>query len=145
MPGAWYAALVDADGFAGDLVLAGSCYSIIQTPAGRLVRRSAHAEDRPAHFAAQFALSHSCWLVTYPLAGWLGARSGLDVSFYVLTGIATGAALAATRLWPSADPAEIAHVHEGLDPGHPHMRQRPAQPHSHAFVIDDEHPRWPKH
>ena len=40
-------------------------------------RRSAHPEDRPAVYAAQFALSHACWLVFYPLAGWLGARAGL--------------------------------------------------------------------
>lgn len=119
-------------------------YSMVQTPAGRLVRRSAHAEDRPALFAAQFALSHGCWLVTYPLAGWLGAKSGLDTSFYVLTGVAAGAALAAARLWPRADPAEIAHAHEGSDPGDPHVGQGPGKPHSHAFVIDDQHRRWPE-
>ena len=33
--------------------------------------------DRPALFAAHFALSHACWLVTYPLAGWLGAGLGI--------------------------------------------------------------------
>ena len=51
-------------------------YSLTQTPTGRLLRRSAHAEDRPALFAAQFALSHACWLITYPLAGRLGAAAG---------------------------------------------------------------------
>lgn len=35
-------------------------YSVVQTPAGRLLRRSALPEDRPAIFAAQFALSHGC-------------------------------------------------------------------------------------
>jgi predicted MFS family arabinose efflux permease len=39
--------------------------SLVQTPAGRLLRRSADAADRPALFAAQFALSHACWLLTY--------------------------------------------------------------------------------
>lgn len=42
------------------------------TPTGRLLRRSAEAGDRPALFAAQFVLSHACWLLTYPLAGRLG-------------------------------------------------------------------------
>jgi predicted MFS family arabinose efflux permease len=56
-------------------------YSLAQTPSGRLLRRSAHAEDRPALFAAQFALSHACWLITYPLAGWLGANISLTASF----------------------------------------------------------------
>ena len=52
--------------------LLGASYSAAQLPTGRLLRRSAHAEDRPSLFAAQFALSHACWLITYPLAGWLG-------------------------------------------------------------------------
>lgn len=39
-------------------------YSLTQTPTGRLLRRSAQPEDRPAIFAAQFALSHACWLLT---------------------------------------------------------------------------------
>lgn len=39
-------------------------YSLAQTPSGRLLRRSAREEDRPALFAAQFALSHACWLIT---------------------------------------------------------------------------------
>ena len=51
----------------------GAANSAVLTPTGRLLRRSAHAEDRPALFAAQFALSHACWLVAYPLAGWVGA------------------------------------------------------------------------
>lgn len=48
-------------------LLVGLGYSAVLTPSGRLLRRSAHAQDRPALFAAQFALSHACWLVTYPL------------------------------------------------------------------------------
>lgn len=50
-------------------VILGLGYSVVQTPSGRLLRRSALPEDRPAVFAAQFALSHGCWLITYPLAG----------------------------------------------------------------------------
>ena len=46
--------------------LLGLLCAAILTPSGRLLRRSAHAEDRPAIFAAQFALSHACWLVTIP-------------------------------------------------------------------------------
>jgi MFS family permease len=38
--------------------------SLVQTPGGRLLRRSSHEEDRPALFSAQFALSHACWLAT---------------------------------------------------------------------------------
>jgi len=49
---------------------------LVMTPSGRLLRRSAHAGDRPALFAAQFALSHACWLLTYKLAEWLGRGRG---------------------------------------------------------------------
>lgn len=38
-------------------LLVGLGYSAVLTPSGRLLRRSAHAGDRPALFAAQFALS----------------------------------------------------------------------------------------
>ena len=46
-------------------------FSLTQTPIGRIINRSACGADRDAVFAAQFALSHACWLVTYPLAGWI--------------------------------------------------------------------------
>ncbi|ELP66950.1 transporter, major facilitator family protein, partial [Streptomyces turgidiscabies Car8] len=51
----------------------GAACSTVLTPTGRLIRRAAPAEARTSAFAAQFSLSHSCWLLTYPLAGWLGA------------------------------------------------------------------------
>ncbi len=119
-------------------------YSMVQTPSGRLVRRSSTPEDRPALFAAQFALSHSCWLLTYPLAGWLGAKAGLNSSFIALAALGVLSALAATRLWPHSDPVELEHSHN-LDPDHPHVSNgSPASTrHSHAYVIDDEHRRWP--
>lgn len=50
-------------------MLAGLGHSLVTTPVGRIIRRSATPGERPALFAAQFALSHACWLVTYPLAG----------------------------------------------------------------------------
>lgn len=84
----------------------GAGYSMAQTPSGRLLRRSSSAEDRPALFAAQFALSHACWLVTYPLAGWAGARFGLPVAALLLAMIAAIGVLAATRLWPPEAPPE---------------------------------------
>ena len=122
-------------------------YSAVGTPTGRLLRRSAHPEDRPALFAAQFALSHACWLLTYPLAGWLGARAGLPVSFAVLAALAAASAAVAARLWPARDPETVPHVHRDLHPDHPHLAG--AEPvasgfrHAHALVIDTEHQSWP--
>ena len=51
-------------------------YSVSQTPTGRLIRKSASSENRTALFAAQFAFSHACWLITYPLVGWLSSHLG---------------------------------------------------------------------
>ncbi|MBA4289568.1 MAG: MFS transporter [Pseudomonas sp.] len=122
-------------------------YSLAQTPSGRLLRRSSGDADRPALFAAQFALSHACWLITYPLAGWLGAKFGLTTSFVTLGVVASAAVLLSMRLWPSEDPVELSHRHDNLAAGHPHLAgtRHPTNgpEHSHAYVIDDEHQRWP--
>ncbi|MBN9264042.1 MAG: MFS transporter [Alphaproteobacteria bacterium 64-6] len=120
-------------------------YSLTQTPSGRLLRRSAHAADRPAVFAAQFALSHLCWLVTYPVAGWAGKVLGLGPTFILL---AAGAALAiwvALRVWPVDDPQVLEHFHEDLDGLDPHVSDadKSTRGHRHAFVIDDKHTAWP--
>ncbi len=118
-------------------------YSLAQTPSGRLLRRSSDQENRPALFAAQFALSHACWLLTYPIAGWLGAKAGLPLTFGLLGLIAAIAALAASRLWPADDPDEIEHTHEALDSDDPHIAGS-GRRHRHAFVIDSHHPEWPR-
>ena len=44
-------------------------YSTAHTPSNRLLRRSSSQEDRSALFAAQFALSHACWLLFQPPDG----------------------------------------------------------------------------
>lgn len=124
---------------------------LVLTPGGRLLRRSAHPGDRPALFAAQFALSHACWLLTYPLAGRLGAAIGLGPTFLVLAGIAAAGVAGAARLWPRHDPEEMEHDHAGLPADHPHLRAAHATSaaaagvrHRRGFVIDDLHPRWPQ-
>ncbi|WP_165393095.1 hypothetical protein [Advenella incenata] len=55
--------------------------------------------DRPALFAAQFALSHGCWLITYPAAGWIGAELGLNAAYIVLAIITTVAVTLVSLLW----------------------------------------------
>jgi MFS family permease len=143
----------------------GAANSAVLTPSGRLLRRSAHAQDRPAVFAAQFALSHACWLVAYPLAGWVGASAGVGAAFTVLGILAVASTALAARLWPSGDPVEVEHIHanfghehlhvhdehhqhehegwEGPEPhAHPH-RHGPMR-HTHALVIDRHHVEWPR-
>lgn len=145
-------------------LLLGAGSSLVQTPAGRLLRRSSHEGDRPALFAAQFALSHACWLIAYPLAGWVGGTLDLETAFAVLAVVALAATAAAAMLWPAEDPVELEHRHEatahehlhvhdehhqhehegweGPEPHrHPH-RHGPIR-HRHTFVIDLHHPWWP--
>lgn len=138
--------------------------SLVQTPAGRLLRRSAHDGDRPAVYAAQFALSHSCWFITYPLAGWIGATFGLPVAFVLLAALALVATAAAVALWPAGDDGTVEHRHDAVDHEHPHVHDEHHQhehegwespephrhPHRHAaithkhdYIIDLHHPVWP--
>ena len=118
-------------------------FSLTQTPIGRIINRSARETDRGAVFAAQFALSHACWLVTYPLAGWIGAGAGLTAAALVLAGIGAVGLVAVLRLWPARDAADLPHDHPDLAPDHPHLAEHGPQ-HAHAFVIDDLHRRWPR-
>jgi MFS family permease len=123
----------------------GFLYSTILTPSGRLLRRSAHAEDRPAVFAAQFALSHACWLVTYPLAGWSGQAIGMGPALMLLAGVAVVGLALASRLWPAGLPEAPEHEHPDLPEDHPHLRAHGGRRHAHPLVIDDEHHAWPTH
>ncbi|SDU43062.1 MULTISPECIES: MFS transporter [Pseudomonas fluorescens group] len=119
-------------------------YSLAQTPSGRLLRRSAHAEDRPALFAAQFALSHACWLITYPLAGWLGANISLTASFVGLALLACAALVVGIVIWrPAHDQESIRHTHENLPKDDAHIHGQEGPDHQHPYVIDDQHRRWP--
>ena len=126
-------------------VVLGVGYSLAQTPSGRILRRSAHAEDRPALFAAQFALSHACWLITYPLAGWLGAHYGLAASFITLAVLAAGSLIMSILIWrPAHDREIVEHTHDDLSDNRAHFDDTSAGSHEHPYVIDDQHRRWPK-
>jgi hypothetical protein len=89
-------------GVMGLWLLIGIGWSCAETPVGRILRRHTPAEGLPAAFAAQFSLSHACWLLTYPLAGWLALAVGLSTTALVLAGIAGVGTLVAAALWPPA-------------------------------------------
>jgi MFS family permease len=145
--------------------LIGLGWSLVQTPAGRVVNRSSSAADRSAYFSAQFALSHACWLIFYLVAGQFGTHFGVETTALVLgMGILVFTALAA-RLWPKQDEQVLMHIHaekyhehehvhglhhdhdhegwEGPEPhSHPHRHRRVR--HAHPYVIDDHHTVWPQ-
>ncbi|MFD4509288.1 MFS transporter [Streptomyces sp. NPDC058457] len=120
----------------------GAC-SMVLTPTGRLIRRAAPPDERAQAFAAQFSLSHSCWLLTYPLAGWLGAEAGPGAAVAALGVIALAAGLLAARLWPAGEPAPTEHEHTGPHDGHPHLTGAVRVPsgwrHSHDRLADSLH------
>lgn len=79
--------------------LLGAATSTILTPSARLLRRNSSEQDRAAVFGAQFALSHACFLITYPLAGALGAAIGLWVVALVLVALGAVGAVIAALTW----------------------------------------------
>lgn len=124
----------------------GIAYGAAQTPSGRVLRRSSNEEGRPSLFAAHFAASHACWLVCYPLAGWLGARIGLDTTALILAAISLTGFTVAVIVWPRNDTDEVDHDHADLAHDDPHWAEghhRLGRRHRHAFVIDDLHTAWP--
>ena len=145
--------------------LLGVASSMVQTPAGRLLTRSASEADRSMVFAAQFALSHACWLVAYPLAGWLGSTMSFGLTCGVMAILALLTTVAAWKLWLLPDNLHLMHEHlemehchlhvhddhhqhdhmgdEGPEPhSHPHKHDR--RVHTHPFVIDLHHRDWPR-
>lgn len=85
-------------------LLAGAAASTILTPAARLLRRASTEANRSAVFAAQFSLSHACFLLTYPVAGVVGAAYGLTVVALLLAAIGAVGAVAACTAWRRSSP-----------------------------------------
>lgn len=145
--------------------LLGCSAALVQTPIGLVLKHSCQEEDRPALFAAQFSLSHACWLVMYLLAGWLGAELSLNIAFAVLGCITLISVLLAWQIWPASeqsvlwhehsaqihdhthshDDAHHDHTHEGWEGPEPHSHPHEHQTHKHRhpFVIDRHHQHWP--
>lgn len=91
-------------GLLGLWMALGAATASILTPSSRLLRRNSTEQTRPGVFAAQFSLSHACFLLTYPVAGVLGASIGLWGVAVVLVGIgAIGTVLAFASWCPVLD------------------------------------------
>jgi MFS family permease len=101
-PGRW----LGWAGLLGLWAMLGAGTSLINTPSARLLRYQTAEEDRAAVFTAQFSLSHAGFLLTYPLAGWMGTV-GQVAAAAVSAVIATLAAITAARLWPAREPTAL--------------------------------------
>lgn len=80
--------------------LLGAAGAAILTPSSRLVRDASDDQTRAYVFTAQFSLSHACYILTYPVAGWVGAAAGLGWAALVLTVIAMTGSAGAFLSWP---------------------------------------------
>ncbi|MEU6697833.1 MFS transporter [Pseudonocardia sp. NPDC046786] len=118
----------------------------IMVNTGRLLRSSSGPGQRPALFSAQFSLSHACWLLGYPLTGWLTVAVGLAGTWLVLAVLAVIGTGAAVALWPRTDADLVRHRH-GDDVDHDHVargrRTARGWTHSHRTVVDERHPHGP--
>jgi len=94
-------------------VLLGIGTSMISTPSSRLLPRAATDNTRTYLFTAQFSLSHACFMLTYPIAGWVGAAAGQTAAALVLGALALAGTIAALIVWSS--PARAAPASEAAD------------------------------
>lgn len=139
----------------------GAGLSLVQVPAGSLVRMSCHHGDSIAYFSANFSLSHLCWLIAYPLAGFTSAQYGLQTAFLFMGTISAIAAGISWKLSPNQDEAALQHTHrvtahkhynehdshhqhiEQPDNAGDHLHTHKAITHKHKYVIDQHHTQWP--
>ena len=104
---------------------------LTQTPVGAVVRRSCQERHRAAFFAANFTLSHAAWLLTYLLAGFLGAFNQWPLTFLVMGGLPLLAAIGCFYCYPHPDDGFLEHRHGNTV-------------HRHEFYIDEYHTQWPR-
>ncbi|WP_426500509.1 MFS transporter [Streptomyces sp. D54] len=83
--------------------LIGIGMALVITPTGKVLRSSVEPNAIPGAFAAQFSLSHLAWLITYPIAGWLGTNAGFAAAWSALAALAGAGAIGALLLWPRHD------------------------------------------
>lgn len=145
--------------------LVGVGLSMVQTPSGVIVNRSASAVDRSAYFSAQFALSHLCWLIFYLVAGYAGAYIGIEHTALMLSIFMFVFLAVSIYLWPSNDERVLTHSHpeifhehkhyhdehhdhfhndwDGVE-SHSHPHYHAKKIHRHEFFIDINHDAWPR-
>jgi NRE family putative nickel resistance protein-like MFS transporter len=64
-------------------VLNGAGQALIAIPSSTLLAEHTREDERGRAYAAHFALTHACWLITYPAIGHAAARWGSPVTFTV--------------------------------------------------------------
>ena len=141
--------------------LIGVGWSMVQTPAGKVVNKSSSPQDRASYFSAQFSLSHACWMIAYPVSGLLSTWLGIEITAMIFAIGVFGTTILAAIIWPASDPEILEHTHHEMNHTHQHIHDEhhlhadvltashshehthESLSHSHVFVIDDHHQKWP--
>lgn len=92
--------------------LLGAANSMILTPSSRLLRAASTDETRSYVFTAQFSFSHACYILAYPLAGWVGASAGLAWAAGLLTLLAIIGSAGAFLSWRKPAPTAPAAMND---------------------------------
>ena len=90
--------------------LNGAGQALIAIPSSTLLAEHTFEEERGRAYAAHFALTHACWLITYPVVGHAAAKWGAPTTFSaagIVCLLVTAAAFALGRGKAGA------HTHEG--------------------------------
>lgn len=69
--------------FAGLWLLNGAGQALIAIPSSTLLAEHTDEAERGRAYAAHFALTHACWLITYPAIGYAAASYGTPATFTV--------------------------------------------------------------
>jgi NRE family putative nickel resistance protein-like MFS transporter len=67
--------------FAGLWLLNGAGQALISIASGTLLAEHTREEERGRAYAAYFALTHACWLITYPAIGYAAVWLGTPITF----------------------------------------------------------------
>ncbi len=87
----------------------GAGQALIAIPSSTLLAEHTHERERGRAYAAHFALTHACWLVTYPAIGHAAVQFGTPVTFTVAGAICVLITALAAALGRGMN---TAHVHE---------------------------------
>lgn len=86
----------------------GSGQALIAIPSSTLLAEHTSEAERGRAYAAHFALTHACWLITYPAAGWAGTLFGPAITFSVFGLVCALITIASLFL---SEPSSKPHTH----------------------------------
>jgi NRE family putative nickel resistance protein-like MFS transporter len=93
-------------------VLNGAGQALIAISSSTLLAEHTVAEERGRAYAAHFALTHACWLITYPAIGHAAAKWGAPLTF-TAAGIVCLLITAAARVFGHGAPMAHTHTRDG--------------------------------